>query len=321
MKSALNQAANLQSNFRPPASQLQRKTLLRRFGSGLNAKKIAETKQLPTINCVQASVDDRRKNEATESLKPVMDVTKTINPANILTRSSTFVCDTGDETQAKLLSLTHNINTPTPSIQITQQQSLKERTSKRSLSPIFGDAINLAKRKSIQTPSVMNRKLDAAQLIVSTPKHPETSGSKVNFPPFFASDDGLRAPLSVSANTNAYSPNDTICMMNENKDPIESTVKECDVVSAAMQSNRLNDLTRTIGSNCASGDTFTKTIREKQDTTQSLSVIREQGAQDYDALKSVGVSGEKLGSDSVGTDLTRTLNGKLACFGFYVIHD
>lgn len=88
-----------------------------------------------------------------------------------LTRSGTFVCEPSDETQAKLLSLTHNINSPTTTVpNEANQNTSKERTNKRSLSPIYGELMNMAKRKSTQLSNQMGVVTSTGPSLISTPR-------------------------------------------------------------------------------------------------------------------------------------------------------
>lgn len=91
-----------------------------------------------------------------------------------LTRSGTFVCEASDETQTKLLSLTHNINSPTKTIAAANnevtQNTQKERTFKRSLSPIYGELMSMAKRKSMQMPNETGVVTSIGPSLISTPR-------------------------------------------------------------------------------------------------------------------------------------------------------
>lgn len=172
------------------ATHMQRKTLLRRLNGGKkytssdNAAVPADTATKPPplstlTNRRAISVDaalkrvERPLNE-TETIPSketeVHSETVVLASANdrCLTRSGTFVCEASDETQTKLLSLTHNINTPTTTVaNEVNQNPQKERTFKRSLSPIYGELMSMAKRKSMHNQTGVVSSIGPS--VVSTP--------------------------------------------------------------------------------------------------------------------------------------------------------
>lgn len=174
------------------ATHMQRKTLLRRlnggkkYASGDNAAEPAETAIKPPP---LSTLTNRRAISVDAALKRVerpLNQTETIPSKEVeiqsetvilasandrcLTRSGTFVCEASDETQTKLLSLTHNINSPTTTTaNEVNQNTQKERTFKRSLSPIYGELMSIAKRKSMQTPNQTGVVSSIGPSVISTP--------------------------------------------------------------------------------------------------------------------------------------------------------
>lgn len=172
-------------------SHMQRKTMLRRLNGGENKfasadRGVTQTEMKPpslaTMPNVRAVSVDAKMNGAEH---PPLDVTRpicskgadiqseTIVVASPLTRSGTFVCEASDETQTKLLSLTHNVNTPTVPVTVASesvnQMAQKDRTYKRSLSPIYGELMNMAKRKSMQMPNQTGAHSSIGPSLISTP--------------------------------------------------------------------------------------------------------------------------------------------------------
>lgn len=210
-------------------SQMQRKTMLRRMNSNNNKAQL--TNQVPKVT---ATENDKRTTAAA-----VCETTVTVkgefarghdqeqprvgdlNATNTLIRSGTFVCESSDETQAKLLSLTHNINTP--------PTELKERTYKRSLSPIYAET---AKRKHLQKISVefggdKNRKANGPMLI-STPRL--SIGNERNLP-FFT---GQKANREAKAYAESPTMDNTILMMENDYAPSPAGVESSRVTASQM---------------------------------------------------------------------------------------
>lgn len=174
-------------------SHMQRKTFLRCLNGG-NKYASAESGTAPSETTIKRPpVSSLLADGHTISVEPMterpMNVTETISTKSVdiqsetvvvasnidrcLTRSGTFVCEASDETQAKLLSLTHNINSPTPQPPIVNEVNLntqKERTFKRSLSPIYGEHMSMAKRKSTQMPNQTGVVNSIGPMLISTPR-------------------------------------------------------------------------------------------------------------------------------------------------------
>ncbi|XP_031624404.1 uncharacterized protein LOC116341438 isoform X2 [Contarinia nasturtii] len=155
-----------------PSNSFPRKSLLHRFGVANKVQiktipRFRNTNPQRTSQLLPSQNNVRIINETMELTRgTAMNVTKPVieseknNDAimdRTLIRSNTFVCD---DAQAKL-SITHDIpmasipssSQPNDTINQTNLQLNKERTFKRSLSPIPGEPMNSAKRKLMQVSS------------------------------------------------------------------------------------------------------------------------------------------------------------------------
>lgn len=170
-------------------SHMQRKTFLRCLNGGnkYGSSEGQTTMKPPPLSALSAN--DRTMSAEPTTERP-LNVTETISSKSVdiqsetvvvasnidrcLTRSGTFVCEASDETQAKLLSLTHNINSPTPTppptVNEVNQIMQKERTFKRSLSPIYGEQMSMAKRKSTQMLNQTGVVNSIGPMVISTPR-------------------------------------------------------------------------------------------------------------------------------------------------------
>lgn len=185
---------------------------------------------------------------------PAMDATKTLNDNNnmsqSLMRSNTFVCDENDDAQKKLLSVTHNVSIDTTTNAATLN---KERTFKRSLSPIPGDTMNAAKRKSVQ--SILDRKVMSGPILNSTPRQSLMNSdvtTNIQFPFFSAhkSRDDIGAATEsqlMMENLQKFSLENTMAAYESAKNFVPDAVKSNGASNATMHNqHRTFDLTQTI---------------------------------------------------------------------------
>lgn len=261
-----------------PSNSFPRKTLLRRFGAANKVQiktipRLRNTNPLRTSQLLPSQNDGRIINETMELSKgTAMNVTKPViaseknNDANMdrsLIRSNTFVCD---DTQTKL-STTHNIpmasSSPQPSDTINQTnlQLNKERTFKRSLSPIPGEPMNSAKRKLMQVSASSSSTTSlAGQNVMSVPHmmpmnstprrsitYADTRKSNLTF--FGAKSVDFSGPQVDQLQTFTF--DNTTFEQNNHFSP--DAIKLGSPMNAAMHNNnRVFDLTQTVEQN----DTF-----------------------------------------------------------------
>lgn len=304
---------------------MQRKTLLRRLGDAANkfvnvgcsvTASTNEQQPLSQKSAINGQININNNSVPNEPVKRTLDVTKTIDTGDTmdrcLTRSSTFVCDTGDETQVKLLSVTHNIGTPTPPNEVNQ----KERTFKRSLSPIYGDSTNMAKRKSLQMVSSLDQSR-AEPFLISTPRNNE---QKYQFFPA-KNSDGKKLETSAQQDLNTFTLDDTMHAF------LPNSTKSNGVLSSTIHKNRLLDFTQTINSTVKSNDGENNLNEhvENQNITKLLCMTQMEGdgcdndgtliASDHEQDENI----DKNNGKEIQIDTTRTLICKfffcsLICF-------
>lgn len=212
-----------------------------------------------------------------------------------LIRSNTFVCDANDGVK-EILSITHNI--PTPSNDTINQingQLNKERTSKRSLSPIPGEPMNAAKRKLMQM-SIDNQNVMSAPMpLNSTPRKSISyaDARKANLTFFGAKSMDFNDPQVDQLQTFTFD-NTTF---EQNKHFTPDAAKLGSASSATMHGNRVFDLTQTSQQN----DTF---YPENRNATQTLDTnAAEHQFKTGDITKTLSVN------DADG-NLTKTINGE-----------
>lgn len=291
-----------------------RKTFVRRFGV---ANKL-QIKTLPRLinknplkssqlNQVSSQHNVRRINETIELTKgTAMNVTKPVievkngDDANAmdrtLIRSNTFVCDDGNGSEEKL-STTHNIPTASnDTINQTTVQLNKERTSKRSLSPIPGETMNAAKRKLMQvstdSPNIMP--------LNSTPRRSisYSDARKANLTFFGAKSVDFNEPQVDHSKQTLTFDNTTFEQSNYFA---PDAAKLGSASSATMQANRVYDLTQMAQPN----DTF---YPENRNTTLTLDTnAAEHELKTGDATKTFNVN-------ETDGNLTKTNNGELTVF-------
>lgn len=240
--------ATNENNVRGAAqvSHIQRKTFLRRLNagakyvsSGSDADSNQTTMKPPPLSTLPNGCSTMSAETTTNTTDRPLNVTEIISSKSddiksetvvvassaidrCLTRSGTFVCEPSDETQAKLLSLTHNINSPTTTVPNEMNPNMqKERTNKRSLSPIYGELMNMAKRKSSQLSNQTGVVTSIGPSLISTPRG---GNSEQNIPLFTAQN--TLANITELENT---------MMFMDQSHAMSST---------AMQSTRLIDVVR-----------------------------------------------------------------------------
>lgn len=305
------EAAPFQSNVYP------RKTFLRRFGA---ANKVQLTSMPRLINnnslkpshifpnTVSSSNNVRVVNETMDiSNGAAMNATKpVIEPIDAsmdrsLTRSNTFVCEQVDDQQAKLLSVTHNISANDTINQTANVQLNKERTFKRSLSPIPGEAMNSAKRKLVQVTA--GQKMIPGPLI-STPRRSisYSDARKANLTFFGAKSIDFNEPQVNQLQTFSF---DNTFEQSNNFAP--DATKLGSASSATMQGNRVFDLTQTVQQN----DTF---YPETRNATHILDAnAAERGIKNGDAMKAA-MAVNSSGANDVDGNLTKTITGEFGSF-------
>lgn len=309
------------------STAVPRKTILRRFGV---ANKV-QIKTLPRLlskaplkasqfvaNKVAAAPNDVRttSNETIELTRDAaMNVTKpVINAQNTdatmdrsLTRSNTFVCDTVDDTQVKLLSITHNVNAPpapNDTINHTNQQQMqlnKERTFKRSLSPIPGETTNSAKRKLMQVSA--DQTMMMGPLVNSTPRRSisYSDARKANLAFFNGTSD-----LHIDQLQTFTFDNNTFEQSNNFAADATQLGK---AASSTMQSNRMFNLTQTVQQNGGGGaDSF---YPENRNANQTLDAnVAEHERKNGDASKTNTLHTNYYVHDANDGNLSKTINGK-----------
>lgn len=249
--------------------------------------------------------------------KPIaaMNITKTIIEAQItndtamdrsLTRSNTFVCDAADDSQEKLLSVTHNVNKLSSNDVLNQdkQQQNKERTSKRSLSPIPNDAMNAAKRKSIQ--SIVDGKIHSGPLLVSTPRQfngPDTANTNFSF---FGTTQKIDTEKQQT-----FTLDNTVAQYEKSNNLAPDAVKLNAATKPTKQCNRMYDLMQTV---VLADDLAT----EKCNTTQILitnSMDSDANVEDGTITKSNALNNTK----NDDANLTKTILGKFNSMFLYAL--
>lgn len=261
---------------------------------------------------------------------PAMDATKTLiknddndgTMSQSLTRSNTFVCDGIDAAQTKLLSVTHNVSIDTTSqLQSHQEnnkfQLNKERTFKRSLSPIPGETMNAAKRKSVQ--SILDRTRVMSGPILNSTPHNSKASADGKFP-FFSAHKTIMATADVDAsacmeNQQTFAMENTMVVFNNNNDLANKFVPDAVKSNGAPNSTMQNN------------NHHLRTLADMQNCIQTVGDCTV--ATDHDAKfiddgrfsSSPYVSNKSKTDDS---DLTKTINGKSAhncvfCFRCFVL--
>lgn len=252
---------------------LPRKSFLCRFGAANKVKinglpRILSKNPLKSSSQIAASKFSAKNGEtaraANETIeltkgtamnitKPVIIDAKNTNETSMdrsITRSNTFVYETVDDKQAKLLSVTHNINAPQSNDTMSQahqqqQKSLnKERTFKRSLSPIPGEPMNSAKRKPGHMSNGGNSRKMTPPMLNSTPRRSMShsdSRNPSNLTFFGAKNEDLSG---VDQMQTFVFDNNTFEQSN-NFAP-DATVQLSRVANATMHGNRVFDLTQTV---------------------------------------------------------------------------
>lgn len=206
-------------------TQIQRKTLIRRIVNSGNNNKCAQPNSLPKqiVNQAMESKESCLNDEGVCLLNGTKTLHTADSTASALTRSGTFVCDSTDGVQAKLLSVTHNINSPTPEV------NQRERTFKRSLSPIYGETMNAAKRKSLQKISI-NRQKMSGPMLISTPR--ASLGNEIDLPYFTAQ----KSASNNDRNIETFSLDNTMALLDKDFRP---SISNCILTSTAHTTNEL----------------------------------------------------------------------------------
>lgn len=297
------------------ANKLQIKTLPRLINKNplkptqLMAKQVSSRNHVRTIN----ETIELTKGTAMNVTKPVINTKNGGSDDDAmdrtLIRSNTFVCDADDGAQENTLSITHNIPAPSlnDTINQTNVQLNKERTSKRSLSPIPGEPMNSAKRKLMQT-STNDRQniMSAAMPLNSTPRRsiPYADARKANLPFFSAKSVDFKEPqVDHCKQTFTFDNNQTFEQSNHFT---PDAAKLGSASSATMQGNRVFDLTQTVQQN----DTF---YPENRNVTQTLDVNAvEHELKTGDATKTLSVN------DADG-NLTKTIIGECVCLLIHLL--
>lgn len=284
----------VESNAQP------RKTILRRFGA---ANKLP-TKTLPRLlnkNQVKSSQlmssknDARAINETIEvprgtalnMTRPVIESDMSCYAAmdNGLIRSNTFVCDGDDDKQVK--PSTHDVPSTASSsssndtINQANVQLNKERTFKRSLSPIPGEPINSAKRKLMQIPAAGQRVMSASMPTNSTPRRSISCADarNANLTFFGAKSINSNEPQVDRLATFIFDGNTTY-EQSKHYAPDASKLGSS-ALNATMHCNRMFDITQTVQQNMAF-------YPEKLNATQTLDAnnAAELERKNGDAMKS-----------------------------------
>lgn len=237
-------------------SHMQRKTMLRRLnGENKYASSDSTTTMKPPPPLSSLPIGRAMSAEAKiNGAERPLNVTETISSSNgadiqsdtivvsstndrCLTRSGTFVCEASDETQTKLLSLTHNINSPTPTAMatppaivndVTQTIAQKERTFKRSLSPIYGELMSMAKRKSMQMPNQTGVVTSIGPSLISTPH----GSSQVSIPSFNTARNTL---------SNITELDNTMMFMDQSHVMSSTAVQSTRLIDVKRPSSHAND--------------------------------------------------------------------------------
>lgn len=293
------------------SNAIPRKSFIRRFGvankvpiktlprllnplksTQLAANRVAPQNDVHSINeTIQLT-----KGAAMNVTKPVINTTMTTDTAmdRSLTRSNTFVCDAVDDQQTKILSIKHNIPAANDTMNQTNVLLNKERTFKRSLSPIPGDSMNSAKRKLVHM-SIDNKVAPALMPLNSTPRRSisYSDARKANLTFFGAKSVDFDEPLLDQPQTFTF---DNITFDQSNNFAPDAA-KLGSAPSASMHGNRVFDLTQTVAQN----DTFYPENRNATQTLDSNAAEREP--------KNIDVA--KAANDGDG-NLTKTITGKFS---------
>lgn len=218
------------------------------------AQQIATPPNNDTYTAIANETIELTNGAAMNVTKPVVNGKSAIDTCmdRSLTRSNTFVCETVDDTQAKLLSITHNINAshaPADTMSQAQQPNHlnKERTSKRSLSPIPGEPVNSAKRKLVHMPT--NRKVTPGAMINSTPRRSmshKDSRHQANLTFFSAKSEDLSSVEHLQTFILDNSNINANTFEQSNNFAPDAAVQLSRVANAPMHGNRVFDLTQTV---------------------------------------------------------------------------
>lgn len=328
-------AENETQKSHPRTIAYPHKTILRRFGAANKIKinhlplymqeQQRQHQQLPNRISAELNINEIGNLNQTTA----MDATKTLIKNNdtdatmsqCLTRSNTFVCDGIDAAQTKLLSVTHNVSIDTTLQSHSHQdnnkyQLNKERTFKRSLSPIPGETMNAAKRKSVQ--SILDRKVMSGPILNSTPHNSKTfADGKL---PFFSAHSTMMATGDMDAshmeNQQTFAMENTMVVFNNNNDCLANkfvpdAVESNDASNSTMQNNnprRAFDLTQTVYG-MADMPNSTQTIGNCTVATDHDAKFIDDGT----FSSSPCVSNKSKTDDG---DLTKTINGKCAQLRF-----
>lgn len=263
---AAREGGTLQSDTLP------RKSFLCRFGAANKVKinglpRILSKNPLKSTSQIAVSKLSTKHDETTRAANETIELTKgtamnitkpvIIDAKNTnddtsmdrsLTRSNTFVYETVDDTQTKLLSITHNINAPQSSDKMSQahkqqqqqQNHLnKERTFKRSLSPIPGESMNSAKRKPVHVSGT--RKVTPVN---STPRRSMSHSDSRN-PSNLTFFGAKSEDLSGVDHMQTFIFDNNTFEQSNNFAP-DATVQLSRVANASMHGNRVFDLTQTV---------------------------------------------------------------------------
>ncbi|XP_055300167.1 uncharacterized protein LOC129567373 isoform X2 [Sitodiplosis mosellana] len=245
-------------------------------------------------NQVSSQHDLRRINETMELTngaamnvtKPVIDAKNGVTDDTMdrgLIRSNTFVCDAPSSND----TITQTTN--------TVQQLNKERTSKRSLSPIPGEPMNAAKRKLMQV-STDSQNIMSANLMPlnSTPRRSISyaDARKANLA-FFGDAKSVDFNEPQADQLQTFTFDNATFEQSNHFTP--DAAKLGSASSATMQGNRVFDLTQTVQQN----DTF---YPENGNATLTLDV----NAAEHELLKTGDVT-KVFSANDADANLTKTL--------------
>lgn len=308
----------------------QRKTLIRRLGVAnkvqikalprilnkgpLKPSQLSISNEVTSPNNVRCTVNetiDISKGAAAMNVtKPVIDpqpIDTTMDRA--LTRSNTFVCDVVDDTQVKLLSITHNVNAPAPNDTMiqTNYQLNKERTFKRSLSPIPGETMNSAKRKLMQVSG--GEMVISGPMLNSTPRrsisYSDTRKANATF--FGAKSVDFSEPQVDQMQTFTF---ESTTFEHSNSFAPDAAKLGGAIASSTMQGNRVFNLTQTVEQN----DAFYPENRNITSTLDANAAEPEQRKNgDSTKASNAATAAMGYGINDGDANLTKTINGKFNC--------
>lgn len=307
------------------ANKVQIKALPRLFNKGpLKPSQLSISNEVTSPNNVQCTVNetiDISKGAAAMNVtKPVIDsqpIDTTMD--RVLTRSNTFVCDAVDDTQVKILSITHNVNAPASNdtmiqtnYQLNKEHLLKERTFKRSLSPIPGETMNSAKRKLMQVSG--GEKVISGPMLNSTPRrsisYSDTRKANATF--FGAKSVDFSEPQVDQMQTFTF---ESTTFEHSNSFAPDAAKLGGAIASSTMQGNRVFNLTQTVEQN----DAFYPENRNITSTLDANAAEPEQ-RKNGDATKASNASAVAAAAAGMGygindgdANLTKTINGKFNC--------